>query len=102
MGAIGVVEKGELLYRRSLGRSEATAFGSTMFLADNLWKFITRVVMLLCSFYREGIDIAMIAWPVCDPQRNSPVTHTVTYARSCLSEELKVQLDVDYTWFEAQ
>jgi hypothetical protein len=58
--------------------------------------------MLLCSFYREGIDIAMIAWPVCDPQRNSPVTLTVTYARSCLSEELKVQLDVDYTWFEAQ
>ena len=70
MGSFGVVEKGELLYRRSLGRSEATAFCLTIFSADNLWKFITRVAMLLCSFYREGIDIAMIAWPVCDPQRN--------------------------------
>lgn len=36
MGSFGVVEKGELLYRRSLGRSEATAFCLTMFSADNL------------------------------------------------------------------
>ena len=36
MGAIGVVEKGELLYRRSLGRSEATALCLTIFSADNL------------------------------------------------------------------
>jgi hypothetical protein len=62
-----------------------------MFSADNLWKFITRGAMVLCSNNQEGIDIVL---PVCDTQRNlSRDTVTAILVQVKNSEEYKLEID---------
>jgi hypothetical protein len=62
-----------------------------MFSANNLWKFITRGAMVLCSHNQEGIDIVV---PVCDTQRKlSPGTVTAILIQVKNAEEYKFEID---------
>lgn len=67
-----------------------------MFSADNLWKFITRGAMVLCSTNKGGVDIVL---PVCNTQRKlsrDTVSHILVRVKN--SEEYG--LDIDETLFD--
>lgn len=66
---------------------------NSMFMADHLWKFVTRGAMILCVDGQEGIDIVL---PVCDTQR--PLSReTVTGIFIQVKNDEKYKLKIDET-----
>ena len=62
-----------------------------MFSADNLWKYITRGAMMLCTQNQQGVDIVL---PVCDIQRKlSRDTVTAILIQVKNAEDIKLKID---------
>ena len=67
-----------------------------MISASNLWKFITRGAMVLCSNNQEGIDILL---PVCDTKRELSC-HSVTAILIQVKNAKRYKKDIDKTLFD--
>ena len=69
---------------------------SEMISASNLWKFITRGAMVMCSNNQEGIDILL---PVCDTKRELS-RRSVTAVLIQVKNAKRYKKDLDKTLFD--
>jgi hypothetical protein len=69
---------------------------SEMISASNLWKFVTRGAMVMCSNNQEGIDILL---PVCDTKRTLS-RHSVTAILIQVKNAKRYKKDIDKTLFD--
>jgi hypothetical protein len=69
---------------------------SEMISALNLWKFVTRGAMVLCSNNQEGIDIIL---PVCDTKRELS-RHSVTAILIQVKNAKRYKKDINKTSFD--